>query len=77
MRNAEKDAADSEGEGSMVGKGRDRFLYLGTKTFLSQGCFCVRRGKKITYANNVVLTDQWMGKEAMGWGSPPQIQAIA
>lgn len=36
-----------------------------------------RRGKKITYANNVVLTGQWMGKEAMGWGSPPQIQAIA
>lgn len=72
MRNAEKDAADSEGEGSMVGKGRDRFLYLGTKTFLSQGCFCVRRGgeRKITYVNNVVLTGQRMGKEAVGWGSP-------
>lgn len=29
-----------------------------------------RRGKKITYANNVVLTDQWMGKEAVGWVPP-------
>lgn len=29
-----------------------------------------RRGKKITYANNIVLTGQWMGKEAVGWGSP-------
>lgn len=67
MRNAEKDAVDSEGEGRLVGKGRDRFLYLGTKTFLSQGCFCVRRWgeRKITYANNCCANWSVDGKQGL------------
>lgn len=70
MRNAEKDAVDSEAEGRLVGKGRDRFLYLRTKTFLSQGCFCVRRRgeRKITCAHNCLwwLTSGWETRAA-GW----------